>query len=214
MKKGLNLTLLLTFFALFVSCGDAKQSENAQQSNNNANITTPTSNTATVEVDPAEIEVTLVKYSDYQCPACKYFIPIETEIKKEFGNRVQIVNKNFPLTSHQYSQLAARAAEAAKKQGKFNEMHHKIFDGQEQWSRGNAESLFTGYAKSIGLNMDQFKEDLHSLELQRKIMMDKQEGIVKGVSSTPTFFINGDKIESNPGSYPQFRAVIVQYLKK
>lgn len=214
MKKGLNLTLLLVIFALFASCGEAKKSEKAQQSNNNENITTPASKTANIEADPAEVEVTIVKYSDYQCPACKVYIPLENEIKKEFGNRVQIVNKNFPLSSHQYSQLAARAAEAAKKQGKFDEMHHAIFDGQEKWSRGNAESTFIGYAKAIGLDMDQFKEDLHSIELQRKIMMDKQEGIIKGVQATPTFFINGDKIEYNPASYPQFRALVVPYLKK
>lgn len=213
MKKGLNLTLLLAIFALFVSCGEAKQSEKVQQ-NNNTNITTPTSKTAITEADPAEVEVTIVKYSDYQCPACKYYIPIEAEIKKEFGNRVKIVDKNFPLSSHQYSQLAARAAEAAKKQGKFDEMHDRIYDGQEQWSRGNAESTFIGYAKAIGLDMDQFKKDLHSMELQRLIMADKQEGIIKGVNSTPTFFINGDKIESNPPSYPQFKALIVPYLKK
>lgn len=214
MKKGLHLTLMLASFALIVSCGDTKQSDKAQQSNNNAQVETPTSKAADTEVDPAEVEVTILKYSDYQCPACKIYIPLEDAIKEEFGNRVIIVNKNFPLSSHQYSQLAARAAEAAKKQGKFDAMHHEIFEGQEKWSRGNAESIFVGYAKAIGLDMDQFKVDLHSLELQRLIMMDKQEGIMKNVNATPTFFINGDKVEGNPSSYPQFRALIVPYLKK
>ena len=156
----------------------------------------------------------VVKFSDYQCPACKYFVPIEEQLKKEFGGRVQIVYKNFPLTMHQFSQVAARAAEAAKKQGKFDEMHELIFTGQEQWSRGNAEAIFTGYANSIGLNMDQFKKDLNSAELQRLIMSDKREGRDLGVESTPTFYINGDKVQSNPPTYPQFRALVVQYLKK
>ena len=222
MKKGLHISFLLAFFAIFVSCGDAKETKNTQSANNSAQAEATSSamaavsetTTSPIPQDTVKAEVVIMKFSDYQCPACKYFVPIEEQLKKDFGGRVQIVYKNFPLTMHQFSQIAARAAEAAKKQGKFDEMHELIFTGQEQWSRGNAEAIFTGYANSIGLNMDQFKKDLNSAELQRLIMADKREGRDLGVSSTPTFYINGDLVQNNPPTYPQFRALVVQYLKK
>ncbi len=219
MKKGLHISFLVAIFAIFVSCGDAKETKTTQSTNNLAQTevassTTTTVSEATEAQDTVKAEVVVVKFSDYQCPACKYFVPIEEQLKKEFGGRVQIVYKNYPLTMHQFSQIAARAAEAAKKQGKFDQMHELIFTGQEQWSRGNAEAIFTGYANSIGLNMEQFKKDLNSAELQRLIMADKREGRDLGVESTPTFYINGDKIQNNPPTYPQFRALVVQYLKK
>lgn len=205
MIKGLHLTLLFTFFALFISCGETQQKTTPQNSQ--------TAGINQAADDGAEPEVVITVYSDFQCPACKYYVPFESQLKREFGSRIKIVNRNFPLPMHQYAQLAARAAEAARKQGKFDEMHDKLFEGQEQWSMGNAESLFNNYAKAIGLDMNQFKKDLNSIELQQKIMAEKQEGIDRQVDSTPTYFINGDKVQNNPPTYPQFKALVTPYLK-
>ncbi len=157
--------------------------------------------------------VVIEEYSDYQCPACAYFHPFTVKIKDDLGDKVKVVYKNFPLNSHRYAQLAARAAEAARKQGKHFEMHDKLFKEQANWSRGNTSTLILGYAEEIGLDMAQFKKDLNSAEMQELIMTEKQEGINKGVNSTPTFFINGDKVYNNPGSYEVFKAIVESYLE-
>lgn len=163
--------------------------------------------------DSAEPKVEIVKYSDFQCPACKYFVSIEEKLKEEYGDKVKITYKHFPLNMHEFAQLAARASEAAKAQGKFQEMHDLIFEGQEQWARGNAEGMFIGYAKKLDLNMDQFKEDLNSASTQNIVMKDKQQGLDLSVNSTPTFFINGAKLENNPRTYGGFKAIIESQMK-
>jgi protein-disulfide isomerase len=157
--------------------------------------------------------VLIEEYSDYQCPACAYFHPFTVKIKEDLGDKVKVVYKNFPLNSHRYAQLAARAAEAARKQGKHFEMHDKLFQEQANWARGNTSTLILGYAEEIGLDMTQFKKDLNSAEMQELIMNEKKEGIDRGVNSTPTFFINGDKLYQNPGSYEVFKALVESYMK-
>lgn len=162
----------------------------------------------------AEPIVTIVKYSDYQCPACAYFHPFTLKLKEDFGDKVKVVYKNFPLNSHQYAQITARAAEAARKQGKHQEMHNKLFEEQAAWSRGNVQLLLIGYATEIGLDVTQFKRDLNSSEMQRIIMEDKAEGQRLGANATPTFFINGDKLERNPSSYEVFKSLVESYMRK
>lgn len=160
-----------------------------------------------------EPKITLVKYSDYECPACGYFVSIEHQLKEHFGDDLNIVVKNFPLNSHHYSQLAARAVESARLQDKFQEMHDMVFANQREWSMGNAELIFLGYAQSLGLNMEKFKADINSAATQRIIMDDKKEGRKLGVNSTPTFFINGTMIEKNPSTFEAFKTLIESYMK-
>ena len=167
---------------------------------------------AAIEQPNIDAKVTLVKYSDYQCPACKYFVPFEHQLKEDFGDDINIVVKNFPLSMHPYAHVAARSSEAARKPGKYQEMHDMIFEGQEMWSRGNAETIFIGYAQTLGLNVEQFKQDMNSADMNRIVMDDRREGRELGVASTPTFFINGDKIESNPSTYPAFKALVEEYM--
>lgn len=170
-------------------------------------------NEATAQENSEAAKLTLTEYSDYQCPACAYFHPIVDSLKKTYGNDLEVVYKDFPLNSHQFAALAARAAEAAKNQGKFLEMHNKLFENQQQWSSGDAESRFVGYAKEIGLDIEQFKQDLNAAETQKAVMEEKQEGVQMGVDSTPTFFINGEKLQQNPPSYEDFKALIDVYMK-
>lgn len=167
---------------------------------------------AAIEQPNIDAKVTLVKYSDYQCPACKYFVPFEHQLKEDFGDDINIVVKNFPLSMHPYAHVAARSSEAARKQGKYQEMHDMIFEGQEMWSRGNAETIFIGYAQTLGLNVEQFKQDMNSADMNRIVMDDRREGRELGVASTPTFYINGDKVESNPSTYPAFKALVEKYM--
>ncbi len=164
------------------------------------------------EAESAGPKITIVKYSDYQCPACKYFVSIEEKLKEEYGDDIVIKTKHFPLNMHQYAQLASRAVEAARVQGKYHEMHDMIFAGQEQWARGNAQSTFIGYAKDLGLDMEQFREDINSAEMQRIIMEDKREGLNKNVNSTPTFFVNGTKLQRNPRTFEDFKDAVDQIV--
>lgn len=171
-------------------------------------------NEATAQESSDSAKLTLTEYSDYQCPACAYFHPIVDSLKKTYGNELEVVYKDFPLNSHQFAALAARAAEAAKNQDKFLEMHNKIFENQRQWSSGDAEARFVGYANEIGLDIEQFKQDLNAAETQKAVMEEKQEGVQMGVDSTPTFFINGEKLQQNPPSYEDFKALIDVYMKE
>lgn len=160
-----------------------------------------------------EDAVTIVEYSDYQCPACAYYHPMVKKIKEKFGDQVTLKLKFYPLNSHQYAALAARAAQAAKNQGKFLEMHNLLFENQKQWSvSGNPASNFVNYARDIGLDIEQFKDELNAGETQKIVMEEKQEGRRAGVNATPTFFIEGDKLDPLPRSYAQFEQAVQQYL--
>lgn len=156
--------------------------------------------------------VTILKYSDYQCPACKAYIPLQEQLKQEFGDRLTIEYRHFPLNGHQYAELAARAAEAARMQGMYKEMHDKIFEGQELWSRGGAEEHFTRYAEELGLDTDQFLEDLDSEEVRTIVRNQRSEGDRRLVNATPTFFINGQRVQQTPQSYAQFRSLVEMHM--
>lgn len=187
--------------------------EKASKENTNASSTASTASSTTPTETPINAKVTLVKYSDYQCPACAYFMPFEEQLKVDFGDEVNIIVKHFPLSMHAYAHIASRSVEAARKQGKYKEMHEMIFAGQPQWSRGNAEATFIGYAESLDLDVEMFKKDMNSADMNRIVMNDRREGRDLGVSSTPTFFINGDKIQDNPSTYPAFKALVEEYMK-
>lgn len=157
-------------------------------------------------------KVHILKYSDYQCPACKAYIPLQEQLKAEFGDMIEIEYRYFPLGGHQFADLAARSAEAARQQGKFEEMHDLIFQYQEQWSQGNAREYFFDFAEQIGLDMEQFENDLESEEVAQTVNSQRQEGIRRTVNSTPTFFLNGQKLRQNPRSYEQFKAIVELYM--
>ena len=159
-----------------------------------------------------EPKVTIVKFSDYQCPACAFFYTFEKQLKQDFGDDIKIETKHFPLNMHPYAHLASRAVEAANVQGKKHEMHELIFMGQRQWSRGNAEAIFIGYAKSLGLDEEAFKADMNSADMNRIVMEQRREGIEKEITSTPTFFINGEMLENNPPNYEAFKTIVESYM--
>ncbi len=159
--------------------------------------------------------VTITEYSDYQCPACAYFHPIVKKLEDKFGDQIELNLKFYPLNNHQFAALAARAAQAAKNQGKFREMHNLIFQNQKRWSQSsNPAPIFESYAKKIGLDMEKFRNELNAMETQKTVMKEKQEGVNKGVNSTPTFFIDGQKVDPLPRTYSQFEQIVQQHLEK
>lgn len=158
----------------------------------------------------AQSGVLLVEYSDFQCPACAaYHRSIIKQLVEEMDSQVKFVYRHFPLAQHAQAKLAAYAAEAAGKQGKFWEMHDLIFAGQKEWA-GNrkAGEIFEKYAVSLGLDIEKFADDLDSKEIKNKVENDYQSGLNSGVNSTPTFFLNGKQMQ-NPRSYEEFRNAIL-----
>lgn len=157
--------------------------------------------------------VTLVEYSDFQCPTCGTYFPILKELSGEFGDRLRIVYRHYPLDFHAHSTLAAQATEAAGKQGQFWRMHDLIFSQQKDWSErvGSARSVFVGYAQEIGLDMARFEADLDSAEVKQAVEADRRSGDRLGVEGTPTFFLNGVKIQ-NPRGYNPFKNLIEKVI--
>lgn len=151
-----------------------------------------------------EAKHTLIEYSDLQCPACQsyhfFFKPMEASgsADADITRKIKFVYRHFPLrTSHKHAQAAAQAAEAAGKQGKFFEFADELFTTQEDWAKlGNPQEYFEGVAADLALDIDQFKKDFDSKEVKDKINKDYQSGIEAGVNSTPTFYLDGKKVDT------------------
>ncbi|HYO90924.1 MAG TPA: thioredoxin domain-containing protein [Pyrinomonadaceae bacterium] len=143
--------------------------------------------------------VTIEEFGDLQCPPCAAMHPALQKIEKEYGERVRIVFRHFPLTQmHPYALEAAQAVEAAGVQGKFWEMHDWMYLQQEKWSTApNARQMFLQQAQNLGLNVEKFRQDMNSQEVRQRIVQDYNRGISLGVTGTPTLFINGKLVTSD-----------------
>lgn len=158
--------------------------------------------------------VTLLEFSDFQCPACGEYFPVIEDLISEYKGQVALVYKNFPLPQHKNARVAAYAAEAAGRQGKFFEMYRLLFSNQEKWAElASPLPIIEGFAASLGLNMEQFKKDSTSAEVKSKIDADLALGQASQVLGTPTFFLEGVKIAS-PNSYQDFKNVIDAAIAK
>lgn len=153
--------------------------------------------------------VKLVEYGDFECPACNQYYPLVKQVYEKYQADIVVQFRHFPLFQiHPNAIAGSRAAEAASKQGKFWEMHDKLYENQQQWtSSRNPQTEFVVYAKQIGLNTTKFSEDFKSSAVNASVQADIQEGNRLEVNSTPTFFIDGKKI-SNPTSLEDFNKVI------
>ncbi len=157
----------------------------------------------------------LVEYSDFQCPSCKnvhdILKTIEASGSADFSitKKVTLIYRYFPLFQiHDKAYIAAYAAEAAGKQGKFWEMTDLLFGNQQTWEKSNnpQQEYFLNYAKELKLNIDLFKKDSDSIEVKNRIAEDLKDADQMGISSTPTFFLNGQKIEVN--SFDELKQVL------
>jgi len=154
-------------------------------------------------------KLAVVEFSDFQCPFCGRVIPTLDEIRREYGDDVRVVFKHLPLSMHSKAPEAHAAAEAAHRQGKFWEMHDRIFADQ----RNMSTEKYVEYAEQIGLDVERFKRDMVSPQVRQKIEADVAEATRLGVSSTPGFFVNGRYIR---GAQPfsAFKVVIDEELGK
>lgn len=148
-----------------------------------------------------QAKVIVVEYSDLQCPACQHYSEAGTMLIDRFGGDVGFTYRHFPLREiHKNANLAAQAAEAAGKQGKFWEMETLLFDKQAEWeSSKQVYILFVGYAEGLGLDLNQFRQDIDSAAVKAEVEADYISGLVSKVNATPTFFINGQKINNLKG---------------
>jgi protein-disulfide isomerase len=160
--------------------------------------------------------VTLVEFGDFQCPACRQYFPLVKELKTAYGEDLKFQFRHFPLTSlHPNAFLGSRAAEAAGKQGKFFEMHDLLYTNQDEWSKAaNPTSVLESYASQLSLNIEQFKKDMTSSEVNAIINADLKAGQAIGANSTPTFVLNGKKVEENPRSVDDFKKLIDEAAAK
>jgi protein-disulfide isomerase len=130
-------------------------------------------------------------------------------METEFGDRVTFVTRYFPLSGHRNGLSSALAVEAAGRQGKFNEMHDLLYAKQKEWSEKQVATpqVFEAYAAELGLDMEKFKADVASEDVMARVMRDKNAGTALGIPGTPSFFLDGKKIE-NPQSVEEFRAAL------
>ncbi len=158
----------------------------------------------------ATAPATLEEFGDFECPPCGLFHPVLKTMESEFGPRLRIIFREFPLVpTHEHALAAARAAEAASLQGKFWEMHDLIYENQKVWHEAfDVRPIFEGYAAKIGLNLEQFKQDINSEIVERRIFLDGKRGHSLGVKGTPTVFLNGREVPFESLAPEKLRALI------
>ncbi len=146
-----------------------------------------------------DAKVVIVEYGDYQCPGCSTAAPKAKAVAEKYKDNVALIFRNFPIPSlHPNARAAAAAAEAAALQGKFWEMHDLIYANQNTWSQATTNDrteIFLGYARQLTLNEEQFKTDLSSAEITKKINFDVAIARQVGVTGTPAFYVNGELAE-------------------
>lgn len=194
----------------------AQTSPTAQSGSGNLGPIPPVTASDWVLGDP-QASTTLIEYGDFECPVCSEYAPLISQIMQQFGGEVRFVYRFFPLESiHPNAAVSAAAAQAAGEQGKFWEMHDLLFKNQNDWAalgQTDAENIFQGYARTLGLNVQKFAADMGSASTTALIAADYENDINMGLSYTPTFILNG-KLIANPQSYNAFVQVIQQAVGK
>lgn len=229
-KRGLILPIsilaagLMISFSLFLSRSNFELFKN-KEANQKAAIVKDERVDVSEDDDPylgkKNAKVTIIEFSDFQCPFCRrLWKDTVSQIKNDYinsGKSVKFVYRDFPLAFHQMAQKYAEAGECADDQGKFWEMHDKIFEEQEKLGQGTI-SLFTindlkNWAKEIGLKEEEFTSCLDSNKYEEEVKKDFSDGTKAGVQGTPTLFING-RVVVGAQPYQTIKAIIEEELKK
>ena len=153
--------------------------------------------------------VTVEEFADFQCPPCASISPMLAKLEQEFASQMRVVFRNFPLQMHNHAAEAARAAEAAGLQGKFWQMHDRLYQDQMAWSReADVRLTFIKYAQEIGLDVGRFERDYEGPEVRARVSADQARGTTLGVTRTPTLFINNQPVPPASLSEPALRTAI------
>ena len=154
--------------------------------------------TETAKKLPADTVVTLEEFGDYQCPPCGELHPTLKKLEAQYGPNLNFIFRNYPLTEiHKNALLAAQAAEAARVQDRFWEMHDLLYENQKVWSDDvNPKPIFLKFARDLGLDTERFVRDLGGEEVKMRIEADQEAATKMGVNGTPTVFINGRRLRA------------------
>jgi len=206
-----SLILLMSFFIL-MACGDRSPSVLAEVGGSG--------NSSGTKGSP-DAPVTVVIYSDFQCPACAKVEPMVQEMMKKYGDKIYLIYRYYPLTLHRHSFTASIAAECAKRQDKFWPYHDLLFDRQYDWgqnsiaiSTDDPHNKFSQYAGELGLNVAEFDQCLQSPDVRETVTLSQQEGDQFRIMSTPTIFI-GDRRIVGPLSFKAtYESAVLEALRK
>lgn len=153
----------------------------------------------------ADSKVVLIEYGDYQCPYCGDAYPQVKDITDTYKDKIAFIFRNYPLaTMHPNAKAGAAAAEAAGLQGKYWEMHDKLYSNQDAWtslSTDKRTDMFVSLAKAVGVkDLDKFKTDMAGDDVNKKINFDLALGNKAGITGTPTFYLDGTKVSDTVAS--------------
>lgn len=207
----MNATKWIVFFlvvaGLFIGIFTLKELEESRL---------PQSKGSTNTYGNQKSKVTLVEYVDFQCEACYAYYPTVKMLKEKYQDKVKFQVRHFPIsTSHQYARIAAGYAEAAAKQDKFWEMHDKIFEGQKTWEQtSNPEKIFDKYASELNLDLSTLESDRSSDNVKAAINADIKSARDIKAEGTPTFVINGKRVNKIENSLEAFSKLLDQELSR
>lgn len=156
---------------------------------------------------PANAPITIIEFSDFECPFCKRGASTMDQILKKYPNEVKLSFKHLPLPMHHNAKPAAKASYAASKQDKFWEFHDALFENQQKLS----EEFFIKTAENLKLDVEKFKKDMNSPEAEKQIQEDMDLANKHGIQGTPGFFVNGVAVK---GAYPfdYFKKIVDRFL--
>lgn len=224
----------LVFFTALAACGNSEELKQLRESQSKLEAkvaelekkvaSAPAAAAARPQVDPNKVfdlavgkspvkgppgaPVTMVAFSDFQCPFCSRITPLVEQVLQAYPKEVKFVYKEFPLPMHSNAMPASRAALAAQRQGKYWEMHDKMFANQQALLPDNLKQ----YAQELGLDVAKFEQDMASPEVQQQINDDMQLARQAGVSGTPTLFLDGKRITNR--SFDGIKQMVDESLQK
>jgi protein-disulfide isomerase len=213
MKRYLPFVIIAVVLAAAIGAG-AFMFRSAQPQTSTPTAS-PTSTPANPQLAAApKGVVTIEEFGDYQCPPCGTIHPDIKKLKSEFGDRVRLIFYQFPLTQlHKNALDAAHAAMAARLQGKFWEMHNLLYENQKLWEDlPDLHPMAAGFAQQLGLDVERFKRDMDSAQVDAAVSADMRRGQSLGVTGTPTLFIDGLQIENEKTTLNNLRQIINQRL--
>jgi protein-disulfide isomerase len=163
----------------------------------------------------AKAPVALEEFGDFECMPCSRLFPILKKAKEDYGTRLSVMFREYPLPRHAHALEAARAAEAAGLQGRFWEMHDSLYENRLVWvDATDTRKALVSCASKLGLDVERFKKDMDSEEVAKRIAADRERLRSLGLDKTPCIFINGDPLTARPITTEALHAAIDAALER
>ncbi|MUK02216.1 thioredoxin domain-containing protein [Vibrio cholerae] len=201
----LALAVLVVGIVIIVNAFGKDASQAADSTGSEAQVVREDSHRLSEASDEKAV---LVEFLDFECESCLAAYPLVEDLSAEYGENLTVVARYFPLPGHPNSETAAAAVEAAAQQGKFKELHSVMYEKQTEWSHTNEDRspVFRGYAEDLGLDMAAYDAAIADPATMERVNVDKNDGRGLNVEGTPTFFLDGRKIQ--PATAEEFRSLI------